>query len=138
MVGKVRQTKSVADCLEMVPDNPTQGVVVAALHVCGRHNELGTAIALLNRYPSDSCLSLTISIAGKCGDYQRALKLLRSSKSSPAVASYHSCLAACGKAKAWRECLDLNESMNPSHRTPCSSGIGSTVMEKRYGWRNDR
>lgn len=130
LVRKLRQTKTVAECLELVPDHPTQDVVIAALHVCGKYNDLGTAIELLKRHPSDSCLSLTISIAGKCGDYKRALHLLRSSPSTPSIASYHSCLAACGKAKAWRECLELYERLDPSHRTACTAGIVLTAMAK--------
>ena len=131
LVRQLRKTKTVAECLELVPENATQDVVLAALHVCGKHNDLGTAMKLLERHPSsESCRTLTISIAGKCGDYKRALKLLRSSPTPPSIASHHACLAACGKAKAWKECLDLYEHLDPSNRTSCTAGIVLTAMVK--------
>jgi hypothetical protein len=129
LVRQLRQTKSVAECMQLVPENPTQDVVIAALHICGKHNDLGTAIELMKRHPSDASLSLTISIAGKSGDYQKALQLLHSS-TSPSIASYHACLAACGKAKAWRDCLDLYERLDPANRTACTAGIVLTAMSK--------
>jgi hypothetical protein len=121
--------------MELVPENPPQDVVVAALNICGKHNDLGTAIELMKRHPSDTSLSLTISIAGKLGDYKKALQLLYSwsspsSSSSPSIASYHACLAACGKAKAWRDCLDLYERLDPANRTACTAGIVLTAMAK--------
>lgn len=132
LVRRLRQTKSVAECLELVPEDPSQDVVVAALHICGKHNDLGTAIELMKRHPSDTSLSLTISIAGKLGDYKKALQLLYScsAPSSPSIASYHACLAACGKAKAWRDCLDLYERLDPANRTACTAGIVLTAMAK--------
>jgi hypothetical protein len=39
LVRRLRQTKSVAECMELVPENP-QDVVVAALNICGKHNDL--------------------------------------------------------------------------------------------------
>jgi hypothetical protein len=130
IIRRIRQTKSVAECLELIPKEPTQDVVIAALHLCGKHNDLGSALYLLSLCNVESCLSLTISIAGKCGDYKTALNLLRSSPFPPSIASYHSCLAACAKAKAWKECLDVYELLEPPKRTACTAGIVLTAMAK--------
>lgn len=114
---QMKKSKSVVECLALLPDEPTTDVLLAALQVCGKHSDLATALKLLRDHKdhSEACITSTISIAGKCGDYKTAMKLLNESPTK-SVASYHTALAACGKAKAWRECLQLYNQLPPSNR----------------------
>lgn len=131
LVHKIKRAKSVSKMLEIMPSQPSSEVVFAALNVCGKEKDLNTALTLLEcnkSVVSEAAIALVISIAGSCGDYRKAVGLLRCN--NPSIASYHSCLAACSKAGAWVECLEVYQRMPELHQTTLSANIVLSSMAK--------
>lgn len=105
------------------------GPFLAALQVCGTNSDLSTALQIFHRFPQESCRSLTISICGKCGDHQEALKILRSAPAF-SLACHHAAMAACGNALAWEDAIRLLDSMPDDQRTILSCSICLTALAK--------
>jgi len=134
MVRKLKKNPpSVSEMLKILPQDPTKDVLIAALHVCSQHKDLNTALLLLEKHEnsaSEAATTLVISIAGKCGDYRKSIGLLRSQK--PSIASCHACLAACGRAGAWKECLEVYYKIPDSQRTVLTANIVLSAMAKAH------
>jgi len=131
LVHRIKKAKSVSKMLELLPSHPSEEAIIAALSICGTEKDLNTALSLLKNNESlfsERAIAMVISIAGSCGDYRRALGLLR--RKTPSIASYHACLAACVKAGAWEECLEVYQRMPELHRTTLSANIVLSAMAK--------
>lgn len=89
---------------------------VAAIAVCGKAKRYDVAINVYKECPSEATRTRAIATCGRCGRVSEALDLLHplqqhKHESKPSIGSYNAAIAACAQNKAWKESLQVLESM---------------------------
>lgn len=128
--------KDVSKALTLLEDTSEEGPYLAALQVCGKAKRHDVAIDLCRQMPnSESCRALAISVCGRCGEYKQALKLLKEGKhrNRKSIQSYNAAIAACGHSHAWKEALNVLESMPLSlvNTFTCNAVLTALAKSKR-------